>query len=89
MLGQFLNGLKGYIRAEVRLLSPLSLEKAMEMALRVEEKNMAVGMPKTLLSSFKLGTLPIQTKGNNQYAASIGSSQTSRDGNGSGSGRVL
>lgn len=76
-LGQFLNGLKEDIRAEVRLLIPLNLEQAMEMALRVEEKIMAVGMRKTLLSSFKSGTFPVQAKGINQYAASIGSTQTS------------
>lgn len=57
---------------EVRLLSPLSLEQAMEMTLRVEEKNKAVGVRKTLLSSFKSGTFPLQTKGTNQYVASIG-----------------
>lgn len=39
MLGQFLNGLKDDIRAEVCLLNPISLEHAMELALRVEEKN--------------------------------------------------
>lgn len=39
LMGQFLNGLKDDIRAEVRLLNPMSLEQAMELALRVEERN--------------------------------------------------
>lgn len=38
-LGQFLNGLTEEIRAEVRILNPISLEQAMELALRVEERN--------------------------------------------------
>lgn len=43
MLGQFLNGLKEDIRAEVRLLNPINLEQAMELALRVEERNQVSG----------------------------------------------
>ena len=38
-LGQFLNGLKKEIRAEVRVLGPRFLEQAMELALKVEEKS--------------------------------------------------
>lgn len=39
LLGQFLNGLKDEVKAEVRLLSIISLEQAMDLSLRVEEKN--------------------------------------------------
>lgn len=38
-MGQFLNGLKDEVKAEVRLLSIISLEQAMDLSLRVEEKN--------------------------------------------------
>lgn len=63
LMRQFLNGLKKEIRAEVRLLSPLSLEQAMEMAIRVEEKNKAVGVRRNLMGSYKSGTLTVQTLG--------------------------
>lgn len=63
LMGQFLNGLKEDIRAEVRLLSPLSLEQTMEMALRVEENNKAVRIRRNLLSSYKAGSISAQTKG--------------------------
>lgn len=53
MLGQFLNGLKDDIRAEVRLLNPVNLEQAMELALRVEERNKANVMKKPGWGSFK------------------------------------
>lgn len=60
MLGQFLNGLKEDIRVEVRLLNPVNLEQAMELAVRVEERNtvkkMGIGGFKSgqfSLSSFK------------------------------------
>lgn len=53
MLGQFLNGLKEDIRAEVRLLNPISLEQAMELALRVEERNQVSGGRKQGLSAFR------------------------------------
>lgn len=43
LMGQFLNGLKEDVKAEVRVLNPLSLEQAMELALRVEDKNKATG----------------------------------------------
>lgn len=55
MLGQFLNGLKEDIRVEVRLLNPISLEQAMELALRVEEKNRKTGLKKSGVSWFKGG----------------------------------
>ncbi|CAH1448287.1 unnamed protein product [Lactuca virosa] len=37
-LGQFLNGLKDEIRSEVQLLSPVSVEHAMTLAIKVEQK---------------------------------------------------
>lgn len=37
-LGQFLNGLRDDIRSEVRLLGPLTVDHAMELAHMVEEK---------------------------------------------------
>lgn len=44
MMGQFLNGLKEDVKTEVRVLNPMSLEQAMELALRVEDKNKATWM---------------------------------------------
>lgn len=40
LLGLFLNGLKEEIKVEVWLLHPVGLEQAMELALRVEERNL-------------------------------------------------
>lgn len=54
LMGQFLNGLKEEIRVEVRLLNPMSLEQAMELALRVEEKNK---VKKTGVGVYKSGPL--------------------------------
>lgn len=76
LLGQFLNGLKEDIRAEVRLLSPLSLEQAMEMALRVEEKNKAIGLRRTVGGGFKSGIFPNQSKGSFPFAATSGGTHT-------------
>ena len=39
MLGQFINGLSKGIKAELRLLNPPNLERAMEIANRIEERN--------------------------------------------------
>lgn len=55
MMGPFLNGLKEDIRVEVRLLNPISLEQAMELALRVEERNKVSGYKKTGMGLFKGG----------------------------------
>ncbi|KAJ9555024.1 hypothetical protein OSB04_009638 [Centaurea solstitialis] len=41
-MSQFINGLDGLIRAEVRVLNPATLEEAMEIALKVEVKNAAL-----------------------------------------------
>ena len=37
-MGQFINGLKEEIRAEIRLLGPITLDHAMELAAKIEEK---------------------------------------------------
>ncbi|KAL4591834.1 hypothetical protein LXL04_004807 [Taraxacum kok-saghyz] len=37
-MGQFINGLKKEIRAEVRVMNPRSLDQAMELAIRIEDK---------------------------------------------------
>ncbi|CAH1421759.1 unnamed protein product [Lactuca virosa] len=37
-MGQFINGLKDEIRSEVRLLGPLSVDHAMSLAIKVEDK---------------------------------------------------
>lgn len=46
LLGHFVNGLKEKIKAEIRLLNPLSLERAMELAMRVGKKNRVMGYKK-------------------------------------------
>ena len=48
LLGQFLNGLKEEIRVEVRLLNPVNFEQAMELTVKVEERN-RVTTPRKLL----------------------------------------
>lgn len=55
MLGQFLTGLKEEIRAEVRVLKPINLEQAMELALRVEESNKVNSGKKFGSGSYKMG----------------------------------
>lgn len=55
MLGQFLTGLKEEIRAEVRVLNPINLEQAMELALRVEERNKVNSGKKFGSGSYKMG----------------------------------
>lgn len=44
MLGQFVNGLKYEIKAEIRLLNPYTLEETMDLAIRVEERNRINGL---------------------------------------------
>lgn len=53
LLGQFINELKEEVKAEVRLLHPISLEQATELAIRVEEKNRVTNGRKMGLSSVK------------------------------------
>lgn len=50
LLGQFINGLKEEIRAEVRLLNPVNVKQAMEMAIKVEERNRVVVGRRPILS---------------------------------------
>ncbi|XP_063935341.1 transposon Tf2-1 polyprotein isoform X1 [Daucus carota subsp. sativus] len=57
LLGQFVNGLKEEIKMEVRLLNPISLEQAMELAVRIEEKNRAMGLRRQGLGSVRTGVL--------------------------------
>lgn len=63
LLGHFINGKKEDIRAEVRLLNPITLEQAMELALRVEEKYQVAGVNKHVVSSLKTGLFSSYTKG--------------------------
>lgn len=37
-MGHFINGLKNDIRAEVRVMSPINLDRAMDLAIRIEAK---------------------------------------------------
>ena len=37
-MGKFINGLKEEVRAEVRLLGPITLDQAMDLVAKVEEK---------------------------------------------------
>lgn len=69
LLGQFINGLKEEVKVEVRLLNPLSLEQAMEYAVKVEEKNKATGWKKFGVSTVKTGTYTYSSKG---YPPSMG-----------------
>lgn len=63
LLGHFINGLKEEIKAEVRLLHPVSLEQAMELAVRVEEKLRVSGYRRNGVASVKTGTLSTYSKG--------------------------
>lgn len=62
-MGHFVNGLKEEIKDEVRLMGPLSLEQAMEWAVRVEEKQKVLAGRKTTVSSFKAGFYSSFNKG--------------------------
>ena len=46
LLGKFIHGLKEEIQTEMRVLSPLNLEQAMDLALKIEEKNKVIGLRK-------------------------------------------
>lgn len=61
--GQFLNGLKDEVKAEVRLLSPMSLKQAMEMALNVEEKNKVVNWRRFGVGKVKVEAYTYSAKG--------------------------
>lgn len=45
-LGKFICGLKEEIQTEMRVLSPLNLAQAMDLALKMEEKNKVIGLRK-------------------------------------------
>lgn len=47
LMGQFINGLKDEIKAEVRVLNPFTLEETMDAAARVEERNRIHGLKRT------------------------------------------
>ncbi|XP_021773532.1 uncharacterized protein LOC110737482 [Chenopodium quinoa] len=55
MLGQFIHGLNREVKSELRLLNPPNLERAMEMAGRIEEKN-RVQLGKKPLSNWRGGS---------------------------------
>ncbi|XP_074347938.1 uncharacterized protein LOC141686775 [Apium graveolens] len=64
LLGQFINGLKDDIKAEVRLLNLVSLDHAMEVAVRLEEKCQVVSTKKQKWGSSKMGIVStISSKG--------------------------
>lgn len=56
LLGHSVNGLKEEIKAEVRVLHPINLEQAMELAIRIEEKHQVGSSKKTGLGSIKTGS---------------------------------
>lgn len=56
LLGQFIHGLKEEIKVEVRMLSPVNLEQAMELAMKVEEKQQVSNYRRQGLGSIKTGT---------------------------------
>ncbi|XP_063944151.1 uncharacterized protein LOC135150826 isoform X1 [Daucus carota subsp. sativus] len=68
LMGHFINGLKDEIKAEVRVLSPLNLEQAMELAVRIEEKQRVASFRKPNLSLVKTGTFSSYTKGSSTVA---------------------
>lgn len=71
-MGQFLNGLKDEIRAEVRLLGPLTVDHAMELAHMVEDKLKLTKVRGEVRSGFtQIG------KPNTSQGSSLGSSSYS------------
>ena len=72
LMGHFVNGLKEDIKAEVRVLNPLNLEQAMELAVRIEEKQRVTSSRKPNLSFIKTSAAVSSTKG----ASGIGSYTT-------------
>lgn len=73
LLGQFINGLKEEVKAEVRLLSPMNLEQAMEMAIRVEEKQHISNSRRKFAVSVKTGAYSSYSRG----TSAVGSYSTS------------
>lgn len=81
-LAQFINGLKADIKAEVRVLGPLNLDHAMELAVKVEEKL------RTSASRKFAGHTVSSTNTGNSYASTF-HSQASFSGSGSRSMSVF
>lgn len=73
LLGHFINGLKEEIKAEVRLLHPVNLEQAMEIAVRVEDKMRVMGYKKNSLGSIKTGAFSTFSKGPSSVSSYSGS----------------
>lgn len=63
LLGHFINGLKEEIKAEVRLLNPMSLEQAMELAVRMEEKLQVAHVRRRTFSSYSRGSTSVAPSG--------------------------
>ncbi|XP_017233746.1 uncharacterized protein LOC108207825 [Daucus carota subsp. sativus] len=63
LMGHFVNGLKEDIKAEVRVLNPLNLEQAMELAVRIEEKQRVTNSRKPNLSFIKTSAAVSSAKG--------------------------
>ncbi|XP_074346704.1 uncharacterized protein LOC141685510 [Apium graveolens] len=68
LMGQYINGLKDEVKVEVRLLNPVSLEQAMKVATRVEERNSVTGGGKSGLSSIRPGPFPSFSKGSSSVS---------------------
>lgn len=74
-MGHFINGLKEDIRKEIQVLQPYNLKQAMDLAIRVEdrdrvEKNVGSGSWSSKSRFHKSGSVgPITNTGPNQYQA--------------------
>ncbi|KAI3716153.1 hypothetical protein L6452_23281 [Arctium lappa] len=74
-VSQFINGLLPEIRAEVRLLSPNGLNKAMDVACMVEERNKAVNPFKSYKANTfvkKTGDVNLEDKGDSKPSVNKG-----------------
>lgn len=63
LLGHFINGLKEEIKAKVRLIYPVGIEQAMELAVRVEEKLRVIGYKRNGVGSIITRMLSTYSKG--------------------------
>ncbi|KAJ9562283.1 hypothetical protein OSB04_007443 [Centaurea solstitialis] len=54
-MSQFINGLEGLIKAEVRMLNPATLEEAMELAMKIEAKNAVLAKERSIVGGRKTG----------------------------------
>lgn len=62
MMGQFMNGLKDKIKSEIRVLNPYTLEDAMDLVIRVEERNRVQGLKRNGVGPTKNGTFSYFSK---------------------------